>query len=170
MIDHEKQIKIQAFLDGELPEAEAREITALIARDASAAALHAELKNTRQALATAEQGIVLPESRDFYWSKIRRDIERLDVAPAAPAEFSLWQSLARLLKPVTVVAVVVLMGGILFHEMGGSRARGGADFMIASAEMDAITYRDDSDGTTYVWFSDATENDVANDDDATTLD
>jgi anti-sigma factor RsiW len=168
MIDHETQIKIQALLDGELAESEAREIVALIARDKSAAALHAELKHTRQALAGAEQGIVLPESREFYWSKIRRDIERLEPVPSAEPTLSLWQLINRLIKPVAAVAAVVVLGTVLFHQMGGTR--GGADFMVASADMDAITYRDDSDGTTYVWFADTSENDVAVDDDATTLD
>ena len=63
MIDQETQLKIQAFLDGELAETEAREITALIARDRDAAALHTELKNTRRALATGLDllGITAPE-------------------------------------------------------------------------------------------------------------
>ena len=168
MIDHETQIKIQAFLDGELAEPEARNIAALIARDRDAAALHTELKNTRRALAGAEQGIMLPESREFYWSKIRRDIERLEPLPAVQLQPSIWQLLNRLLKPVSAVAAVVVLGSILFQQVGGRN--GGSDFLIASADMDAITYRDDSDGTTYVWFADATENDVANDDDDTTLD
>ena len=168
MIKQETQIKIQAFLDGELAESEAREIAALIARDKSAAALHAELKNTRRALATAEQGIVLPETREFYWSKIRRDIEKLEPVQSAEAAPSILQLISRLLKPVSAVAAVVVMATILFHQMGGQS--GGSEFLIASADMDAITYRDDSDGTTFVWFADAAENDVANDGDDTTLD
>ena len=168
MIDQETQIKIQAFLDGELAETEARDIAALIAQDRDAAALHTELKNTRRALTSAEQGIVLPETREFYWSKIRRDIERLEqLQPVQPAP-SIWQLINRLLKPVAAVATVVVLGTILFQQLGGRN--GGGDFLVASADMDAISYRDDSDGTTYVWFADATENDVANDMDDTTLD
>lgn len=168
MIDHETQNKIQAFLDGELAETEARNIAALIARDRGAAALHTELKNTRHALVGVEQGITLPESREFYWSKIRRGIERLELSPPVEAAPSLWQWISRLLKPVAAMAAVVVLGSVLFHATGNPS--GGSDFLIASADMDAITYRDDSDGTTYVWFADATENDVANDTDDTTLD
>ena len=167
MIDQETQIKIQAFLDGELAGTEAREIAALIAKDRDAAALHTELKNTRRALVGAEQGITLPETREFYWSKIRRDIERLEQPQPAQAAPTLWQLLGRLLKPVAAVAAVVVLGSVLFHQMDG--LNGGSDVLVASADMDAITYRDDSDGTTYVWFADATENDVAIDDDDTTL-
>ena len=168
MIDRDIQIKIQAFLDGELVEAEAREIAALIARDREAAALHAELKHTRLALAGVEQGIVLPESREFYWSKIRREIERLEQPQTVRAEPSVWQLISRLLKPVTAVAVVVLLGAVLFHQTSG--VNGGADVLVASSDMDTITFRDDSDGTTYVWFMDASENGVANNEDDTTLD
>ena len=168
MIDQATQIKIQAFLDDELAEAEARNIAALIAKDRDAAALHTELKHTRRALAGAEQGITLPETREFYWSKIRRDIERLEPSPAVAAAPSLWQLIRRLLKPVAAVAAGVVLASVLFQQMGGRN--GGSDFLIASADMDAITYHDNTDGTTYVWFADATENDVANDDDDTTLD
>jgi len=167
MIDHVTQIKIQAFLDGELAGSEAREVASLIARDRDAAALHTELKNTRRALAGAEQGIVLPETREFYWSKIRRDIERLEPARTVYAEPSIWQLINRLLKPVAAVAAVVVLGTFLFHQM--DRLNGGSDVLVAAADMDAITFRDDTDGTTYVWFADATQNDVANFDDDTTL-
>ena len=47
----EQQLKLQAFVDGELPEADAREVAAHVARDAEAADLLAELRHTRQALA-----------------------------------------------------------------------------------------------------------------------
>lgn len=168
MINFEQQLQIQAFLDGELPGAEAREIAALIARDREVAALHAELKNTRRALAGAEQGITLPESREYYWSKIRRDLDRLESPPPVPAIPSLWQFFGRLLKPVAAVAAVVVLGSLMFRQTGG--LNGGSDLFIASSDMDAITFRNDADGTSYVWFTDATENDVANDEDDTTLD
>lgn len=169
MIDRDTQIKIQAFLDGELAETEAREIAALIARDREAAALHAELKNTRRALAGTEQGVTLPESREFYWSKIRREIEKVEpgVQPAEPSQ-SLWQLISRLLKPVSAVAVIVLLGMVLFNRT--DHRNGGPDLLVASSDMDTITFRDDNNDTTYVWFTDSSENDVANDYDDTTLD
>src|SRR4051812_3107727 len=79
-MNEEQQLKLQAFLDGELPERDAREITAWLQRDAAAAALFAELKATRQALAAAETPVALPESREFYWSKIARDLQALERA------------------------------------------------------------------------------------------
>ena len=75
-MNEEQQLKLQAFLDGELPEREAREILAWTQRDGAAAALLAELKNTRQALVKSEPHLSVPESRDFFWSKIEREIQR----------------------------------------------------------------------------------------------
>src|SRR5690242_17117357 len=97
-MDYEVQLKIQAYLDGELPEAEACELANLLARDKEAIALHNELRNTRQALSGAEVGIELPESREFFWSKIKREVERLEAAADAPAEtapsiFAAWRRL-----------------------------------------------------------------------------
>jgi len=75
-MDYDVQLKVQAWLDGELPEAEAREIAEWLATDREAAALAGELRNTRQALAGHEAEIRLPESREFFWSKIEREIQR----------------------------------------------------------------------------------------------
>jgi len=74
-------IKLQAYLDGELANAEAREIASLIESDASARALLGELQQTRQLLRGNELEIRLPESREFFWSKIEREINQLEMAP-----------------------------------------------------------------------------------------
>jgi anti-sigma factor RsiW len=159
MIDFDRQLKLQAFLDGELPEAEGREIAAWIAQDREAAALHAELKNTRRALSAAEQGIVLlPETREFYWSKIRRDIERGGSAPRPQATVSGWALLLRWLKPMTVVTAVLLLGVLVWGRLEPHRLA----LVTAQVDENAITFQDDNSGTTFVWFNFPPENDVAN--------
>ena len=80
---NEQQLKLQAFLDGELPEREAREILAWTQRDRDAAALLAELKNTRQVMQKSEPHLSVPESREFFWSKIEREIQRGEPQAAA---------------------------------------------------------------------------------------
>ena len=75
MMDYDSQLKLQAYLDGELPENEAREVAGWVAKDREAVALLSELKATRQAMADFEIGIKLPESREFYLSKIARQIQ-----------------------------------------------------------------------------------------------
>jgi len=66
MIELEAQIKLMAYLDGELPEREAVEVREWLARDEEARALLAELQNTGAALAGHEAGLKLPETREFF--------------------------------------------------------------------------------------------------------
>ncbi len=73
---HDLELQIQAWVDGELPEREARRIAQRVARDAEAAALAAELGCIRQALSRHKPSRALDESRQSYWGKIERRIRR----------------------------------------------------------------------------------------------
>jgi anti-sigma factor RsiW len=154
MIDWNTQLKIQAFLDGELDEAEARKIAALIASDHDSAALHAELKNTRCALYQAGDGIKVPETREFYWSKISREIEKLERQETAARSVSVLHVLARWLRPLGVVAAVAIVGLYVWRHTGG----GNSWELIVTAQVDsgAVVYQDASSGTTLVWFTSQT--------------
>lgn len=166
MIDHNTQLQIQAFLDGELTEGEARKIAALIAADRDAAALHAELKHTRRALAGAEAGIQVPETREFYWSKISREIERSESERAPAPVASVWHTLASWLKPIGAVAAVAIVGILAWQQAGSSAAE---PIVSAQVDADAITFRDSSTGTTFVWFNYPADNGVAKADGSSTL-
>src|SRR5437667_753153 len=84
-MNYDAQLKLQAYLDGELPEAEARAVANWLAQDREAVALFGELRNTRQALVGVEVGVTLPESREFFWSKIEREIRRQEqTQPLSP--------------------------------------------------------------------------------------
>lgn len=159
MIDWNTQLKIQAFLDGELSEVEAREIAALITSDRDAVALHTELKNIRRALNKAEAGIRVPETREFYWSKISREIEKMDRPGPAAASPSIWHALARWLKPLGAVAAVAIVGIFAWQQTGG----GSASEPMVTAYLDAgtVVYQDESSGTTFVWFSYPADSNVA---------
>jgi anti-sigma factor RsiW len=82
MNEIEKQIKVQAYLDGELGGEELRQVETLCSQDPEAVALLAELRMTRDILAGGESAVQLPESREFYWSKIRREIQTSERAQA----------------------------------------------------------------------------------------
>ena len=162
----EQQLKLQAFLDGELPEREAREVLAWTQRDRDAATLLAELKNTRQAMAGAAPQMKLTESREFYWSKIAREIQRLELQRTPVPDVSLFAVLRRFLVPASAVAVLVIAG--LFAHFNtpklGLESVADADAPTVEttlADSDATTYRDASEGTTLVWFSSATDDSPA---------
>src|SRR6516165_10549542 len=118
-MDDKAQLKLQAYLDGELPEGEARELATGLAQDQEAAALLAELRQTRDAIAGSEQVRALPESREFYWSKIQRAIERAEAPAPQPAGVSGWVgALRRFLVPVTGLALLDEAGFIATRGTG----------------------------------------------------
>src|SRR5438094_10004730 len=108
-MDLDAQLKLQAFLDGELPDAEARVVANWLAQDQEAVALLAELRQTRQSLAGFEAGVRLPESREFFWSKIEREIERQEEPAPAVERRSLLARWLRFLIPAGAVAAMVLV-------------------------------------------------------------
>ena len=164
-MDYDKQLKLQAFLDGELPEAEGSAVAQWVAQDHEAAALREELHNTRGALAGFEAGIQLPESREFFWSKVQREIQRLETPDSKPAPTPLLGLLRRFLVPAAALAVV-LVGAVVLTWSNGSFGRAAtAGIETALADAGAFTYHDDSAGTTLVWLSYPAENEVADDDD-----
>lgn len=162
MMNYDAQLKIQAFLDGELPEDEARVVANQLAADREAVALLGELRNTRQAMAGFESQIRLPESREFFWSKIRREIERLEpaAAPVAKEHRSVFGLLRRVLLPVGCVAAAVIAALLILPRNGGSNIPF-APVETAFADAGALTYRDFSSGTTLVWISYPAENDLS---------
>lgn len=160
-------LKVQAFVDGELPESEQATIAALIARDSDVAALVKELKQTRQALAGSESGGPLPESREFYWSKIQREIARFPREQSAPDRPSLASLLLRWLVPVTCVAVLVAAG--VFYERYGGNGSDEVIWQAANSDVNAFTYRDYDEGMTVMWLTYTSDNTVANPGDPATI-
>jgi len=155
-MDYDAQLKLQSYLDGELPEPEAREVANLLAQDREAVALFAELRNTRQAFVGLEVGVALPESREFFWSKIEREIERQEQAEPAPRSSPMFAAWRRFLMPAGAVAALAMAALIgLFSDSQGPTHQ------MAVADPSAFTYHDFSAGTTLVWLSYPAENEFA---------
>lgn len=160
-MNFDEQLKIQAFLDGELPENEAREVAGLLARDSGAKALHAELKNTRRAIKESEANVRVPESREFYWSKIQREVERLEPVAATPEEASPFAWLRRLVLPLSATAVLIIAGMFAYNQVQSAGKGMLLESEVASADSGAFTYRDYSSGVTLVWLPFPAEKDLA---------
>ena len=146
----ESQLQLQAYLDGELPERERRIVAGWLEREPEARALLAELKASRDALRGHEPMMSLPESREFYWSKIERELVRLERLPGPAPRTSLLAWLRRLLVPAAGAALLVLAGGVVFWPAGTKLE---ADFETALSDTGATTYRDHANGVTLVWLS-----------------
>jgi anti-sigma factor RsiW len=165
-MNEEQQLKLQAFLDGELPENEAREMLAWTQRDSAAAGLLAELKNTRQAMVKSELHSSLPESREFFWSKIEREIQRLESHATPTPKVSIFVTLRRWLLPAVAVSALVIAG--MFARLDSPKtvvvtvADADEPYVETTlANSDVTTYRDASEGTTLVWFSSAADDSPA---------
>jgi anti-sigma factor RsiW len=157
-MDIETELKLQAYLDGELPEAEARQVAKLLAQDQEAVLLLGELRNTRQAIKGSEAIVQLPESREFYWSKIQREIERLDRPQRVEQKQPFIFRLQRFLVPVTgAVAVAVFLAITLFGNSGSTLG----ETELATEDMGAITFR--SEGMTTVWLYDRGDSELSDD-------
>ncbi len=159
MMEYEEQLKLQAYLDGELPEAEARAFADQLARDPEAGALLQELRQTRDTVAGFEKEIRVPESREFYWSKIQREIRRQELSREEPSvPVPAWMLLLRrILMPATAIAVLA------FLVLTASRPGVTHPSDTALDDSGAFTYHDYAGGATFVWLSYPAENSLADD-------
>jgi anti-sigma factor RsiW len=159
-MNEEQQLELQAYLDGELSARKVRHIEGWLADDAEARALLNELRITKQALAGNESHASLLETREFYWSKIEREIKRQATAQPAPGSKQLGVWWKRILVPAMGAACLMVIVGVAIKQFGSnSGAAVGQHEVVASlTDSGAVTYRDDSTGVTLVWFSYPSEN------------
>jgi anti-sigma factor RsiW len=157
MKTRDMQLKVMAYLDNELSPAEARKVGTWISTDPAARELYNELKETREILTQNEPVLALPESRDFFWSKIQRGIAAAEREPVRSEARPWW---TRFLAPVAgTVALFALLLSLV--------DRGGAGLQLSSApsgaaplhrfeeapDVSSITFRSEAEGVTVVWLS-----------------
>jgi anti-sigma factor RsiW len=147
------ELKMQALLDGELDAREAREVQALLANDAQHAALMQELTWTKAAVAGGDVAVALPETREFYWSKISRGIEAEErkAAAAAPAGRAWW---LKFFYPATGLAAMV---AVMFVISGG-RTSDGADTESVPEDVNAVSFRSETEKMSVVYVADENGN------------
>ncbi len=159
----ERELKLQAYLDGELTAAEAAEVERWLDQDAQMVALSTELKQTKTALKTGEMEVKCPETREFYWSKIARSIEleERQVARAAAPQVAWWRKLLIPVGALGALALTVTMLQPVGQHDKPSVVAKQISQAISEVEpldesMGAITYKDNSEGVTVVWHYDRT--------------
>lgn len=160
-MDRDLALKLQACHDGELPAPEARQLQSQLAENDEAQALLAEWETLRGALQDFEQTVKLPESREFYWSKIGRDIESRQAVAAPRSAFSWPSRWRRWLLPVGAVSAALLAGFFSLRQFGIPSLERGPEVEASVADPGAFTYRDYNTGTTLVWLSYPADNDRA---------
>jgi anti-sigma factor RsiW len=147
------KLKLQAWVDGELPGDEVRQVESLVSKDRDAAALANEIRMTRGFLHGNELEVRVPESPEFYWSKIRRGIEQADaadpVASAAPASY-FWAALRRFMVPASGLALVMIVAALSVKYFSPDSLEDAAlqqmvEVENLSEEMGSISYRSQAD-------------------------
>ncbi len=160
----ELELKIQAWLDNELSAKEAAEIVALVATNAEAQALVAELKSLKIAVHGNELPLTVPESREFHWSKIERAILLAEKSEprAEAAGFSPFFAWARnWLAPFAGLAALV---AVLLVVAPRSSEPEYSETETPSEGVGVIHFKDPSSGMTIIWFYDQAGNPVQNPD------
>ena len=150
-------MKLQSYLDGELSGGDARQVEQWLARDEAARLLLAELKNTTVSLQGFEADIKLPETREFFWSKIEREIERQEARTPAAEPVPFWAAWRKFLVPAGATAAIMVA---LIATLTSS-THSASQMESRVSDTGAFTYRDYESGTTLVWFSYPAENELA---------
>lgn len=163
MMDNQSELKLQAYLDGELPEGERATMESWLARDPEAVALLAELRQTNAAFKMFGDELKLPESREFYWSKIEREIGRQAQREPATKRQSWLTAWRRFLVPASGLAVLALVL-VASLQMNTSRPTQAIELEMTLPNSNATTYRDETERMTLVWFSYPAENNSTDDD------
>lgn len=150
---HDEILRLQAWMDGQLTGREATEAEALAATEAGARAL-AALRSARDTARAAAAEWPLPESRDFFWSKVRRGIEAAERRPV-PTASSVPGWLRWLLPLGAAVALALLFLPRPDEEVGADGGLAGQSLEAPLDDMQTMVFHSQSDGVTVIWVADA---------------
>lgn len=153
MIDRETALQLQALLDRELSASEAAVVARRLEQDPEARRLYDQLELTRAVLSHCEPEHAVPETREFYWSRIRQAIERGERVGAGD-EASWWNGWMRWLVPIGAAAFLGLF--LLQRTWVGPQESPvllSTDHQVETLLADAtsISFRSESAGMTVVW-------------------
>lgn len=151
-MNHDAALRIQAWVDGELPPPAAREVADWAGRDPGAGALAAELRHARAALREGEPAYQAPVTREFYWAGIERRIAQQQPSPSAghaPVPFA-W--LARFLIPAGIFAALALLLALpVMRDKAGTANTWASEVESPLDDISSVTFRSESEGITVVW-------------------
>jgi anti-sigma factor RsiW len=160
-MNSDTQLKVQAYLDNELSSGDARKVAGLISSDREVQDLYNGLRATRQILRDNEPEPKLDQSREFYWSKIQRQIESAERKPAPRQASPFW---IRLLAPVLGTAALFALLLTVLNPGTTVRTSLSAAEAVASRplhgevedlapDVSSVTFRSEEAGVTVVWLT-----------------
>jgi anti-sigma factor RsiW len=150
-MNHDFELKLQAWLDGEMPADEAARFSQAVASDPEASALLAELSAVKTALHGNELPIQVPATREFYWSQIQREITRQEARETPAVHANFLTQMRRFLVPLTGTAAVVSL--LIFSVRHSIPAPAFTEITMTSSAMETMTFHDHATKMTVVWLS-----------------
>ena len=148
----EQMLEIMAQIDGELDAGRQAEVQRLVASDASAAALHRELTQMRQAVRSHEPIGRVSDTREFYWSQIQRRIATEEKAATKATEpkpgMMTW---LRWLAPAFGVAAVAVV--VTLQQASPAITDIATNVDSSQTEASSLTFRSEADGVTVHWIN-----------------
>jgi len=160
-------LEIQAWVDGELADAHAQRVARAIEQDPEARRLAENLRAFGRTLRDHEPVRPVPETRDFYWSRIRQGIEQAERTaergPSRPAPAPAFHPL-RWLAWLLPAGAAALAAVFLIHPADpfgqqlsphlpatGSTPLVNHEVETPSTEISSLTFYAAEQGMTIVW-------------------
>jgi anti-sigma factor RsiW len=151
MKELDNALKLQAYVDGELPDREAKAMAKSLSQDAQRQVLHDELRSLKALLRGNEIEHPVRETREFYWSQIQRSIAATPAGRAPHASSLGWW--LRWLVPVGATALLCAYW-LVPTEPTPTGTEGllvGHELETPLAETTSYAFRSESAGMTVVW-------------------
>ena len=144
-------------MDGEMSPSEAALFERQLASSPEDQDRVARLKAVKAVLTPANVEAKVPHSREFYWSRIQRQIEHETQTPRRVRE----SFLARWRRFLVPFAGVVGMAALLLFSIK-EPAPAFEDYTVTSDDMDSLTFHDNTAGMTVVWLQEKNPQDPQN--------
>lgn len=152
-MNHETEIKLQAFVDGKLPPSESQEVIQLLEDNSEARALCDELRRLKTLFSVGEPDVSLPVNRVFYWSKIEKAITSENFNPGPRTHGFFHGFLPRFALPVIGGLLLVLFVNLLNNSQKELEPGAGYAYEVEAsyAEENSFTFHSEVAAMTIVW-------------------
>lgn len=156
-MNRDQELQLQAYMDGELSRAQAQRIENGLLASNEGRQLLEELRWIDRMLASNEPGTTVPETREFYWSRIEHGIALAEAAAArrSSVSASAWLSPSRWLAPVSGFAIVCVLAlaATQFFDFSPTGLASGqlARVESPSKSMESYSFESKSENVFVIW-------------------
>ncbi len=154
-----EQLKLQAYLDGELTSRERDDVAGLLDARADARELLGELQHTRAALRGGELDRRLDCSREFYWNRIEREISAAAQEPGTPPVVGWLGWLRRHVAQAAGAGAALALLTISLVVFYPQRVTAESEWEVLHPQTGMVNLRDYQSGITVVMLYDRTKPD-----------